>query len=42
MKDIRVLEFDFLFLQVQDNAMTGTVCTLFELQNGDDSKNQGR
>ena len=21
--------------------MTGTVCTLFELQNGDDSKNQG-
>ena len=28
-------------LQINDNAMTGTVCTLFELQHGDETKNQG-
>ncbi|XP_028403021.1 vacuolar protein-sorting-associated protein 25-like [Dendronephthya gigantea] len=29
-----------IYQWIKDNAMTGTVCTLFELQHGDDTKNQ--
>ena len=28
--------------QVQDNGMTDTVCTLFELRAGDDTVNEGK